>query len=161
MYTVAALRDVHTRCHQSLDGFLTHAASIESDALARELEGFGYPTILQQFHHVVGAEQYWLGVVRGEMLVDEDEADFASVEAVRAFADRTRATTRAWFDATNDDDVNRVRAMTTWGDKQVELAPAHVVLRTQTHLFQHLGQVAAMCRVVGKPIPAGLDFPIR
>ena len=34
-------------------------------ALDQELEGFGYPSIRLQLHHVIGAEQYWVGVLRG------------------------------------------------------------------------------------------------
>jgi uncharacterized damage-inducible protein DinB len=33
-----------------------------------------------------------------------------------------------------------------------------VLLRTITHLYHHIGQVSAMCRLLGKPIP-GSDFP--
>jgi len=51
--------------------------------------------------------------------------------------------------------------MMTWGDRDVDLMPAHVVLRTQTHAFQHQGQIAAMARLLGRPILPGLDFPIR
>ena len=40
------------------------------------------------------------------------------------------------------------------------LAPAHVILRTQTHVFHHMGQLAAMCRLLGHPIPQGMDFPL-
>ncbi len=38
--------------------------------------------------------------------------------------------------------------------------PAHVILRTQTHLFHHMGQITAMCRLLGHPIPPGIDFPV-
>jgi len=56
--------------------------------------------------------------------------------------------------------LNAQHELTTWGDKQVQLVPARVILRTQTHLFQHQGQVAAMSRLLGRPIPPGLDFPM-
>jgi len=56
--------------------------------------------------------------------------------------------------------LNTRRKMATWGGKELELVPAHVILRTQTHIFQHQGQVAAMCRLLGRPIPTGLDFPL-
>lgn len=59
----------------------------------------------------------------------------------------------------SDDELNTRRAMTTWGDKVKTLTPAHVILRTQTHAYQHQGQVAALCRLMGKPVPRGLDYP--
>lgn len=160
MFTAAALLDLHQRSHRAFDQLLDHCATIPNDALARPLDGFGVPTVLEQFRHVYGAERYWLGVVRGEMLVDEDPADRADVAALRRYRDGIVETTRAWLASANDDDVSTRRAMTTWGDRVVELVPAHVVLRTQTHLFQHKGQIAAMCRLLGHPVPEGLDFPL-
>ncbi|MEE8304044.1 MAG: hypothetical protein V3S24_16600, partial [Candidatus Tectomicrobia bacterium] len=60
----------------------------------------------------------------------------------------------------SDAELNIRRTMTTWGDKEIEVVPVHVLLRTQTHIFQHQGQVAAMSRLLGRPVPAGLDFPL-
>jgi len=68
--------------------------------------------------------------------------------------------TRAYLRDTTDSDLNAQRMMTTWGGHEKALTPAHIVLRTQTHLFQHMGQIAAMCRLLGHPIPPGLDFPL-
>lgn len=160
MYTVAAIQDVHGRTHQSLLKLLDHCAGFSDDELGRAFDGFGYPTLLEQLRHVIGAEQYWVGVLRGEMLTDEDEADRASVDALRAFRERVARKTEAYLEATTDEELSAAREMTTWGDKQVVLVPARVLLRTQTHAFQHQGQVAAMCRLLGRPIPSGLDFPL-
>lgn len=161
MYTRHALLDIHERTHRSLLGLIDHCASFEQEALERTLDGFGYPTVLQQLHHVVGAERYWLGVLQGQILVDEHEADWASIDAVRAFHDRVVADTRAYLEVRDDAALSEPAPHDTWNEKQVMLSPAHVILRTQTHVFQHQGQVAAMCRLLGRPIPAGLDFPIR
>jgi uncharacterized damage-inducible protein DinB len=94
------------------------------------------------------------------MLVDEDPADHASLDALRVFRERVVATTVAYLAQVSDAELNTARTMTTWGDKRVELMPAHVLLRTQTHIFQHQGQIAAMARLLGRPIPRGLDFPL-
>lgn len=161
MYSVAALLDVHARTHRCLVRLLAHCAGFEDDALRSELDGFGYPTILLQLRHVIGAERYWIGVLQGRMLVDEDEADRASIAALSAFRERTAATTVAWLRAEGDAGVGAARRVTTWGGREAVVTPAHVLLRTQTHVFQHQGQVAAMCRLLGRPIPAGLDFPLQ
>ena len=140
MYTVEAITDLHERTHRSLRGLIDHCAGFDGAALARELEGFGYPTVLLQLHHAIGAERYWVGVLQGLMLVDENEADYASIDALSAFHERVTAATHAYLGATTDEKLNTVRTMRTWGDKDVELMPAHVILRTQTHVFQHQGQ---------------------
>ena len=160
MYTAASLTDLHERTHRSLGKLLDHCAGLSPEELGRELEGFGYPTILEQLQHVIGAERYWIGVLQGEMLTDEVEADHANLDALRVFRERVVADTVAVLEGASDEELNTRRPMTTWGDKEVALVPAHVVLRTQTHVFQHQGQIAAMCRLLGRPIPPGLDFPL-
>ena len=160
MHTSAGLLDLHARTHRCLKGFLDHCAGFSNEELAQELEGFGYPSIRVQLHHVIGAEQYWFGVLRGEILTDEREADYASIEALRAFRDRVAAATRAYLEAKSDADLNASCTVTNFLKQQTEVVPANVVLRTQTHIFQHLGQVSAMSRLLGRPIPSGLDFPL-
>lgn len=125
------------------------------------MEGFAEGTILQDLQHVIGAERYWMGVLVGRMLVDEDEADRASIDALRDFRERVAGETVAWLEAASDEELNTPREMTTYGGQAATLVPARVVLRTQMHVFQHQGRVAAMCRRLGHPIPPGLDFPIR
>ncbi len=160
MHTATGLIDLHERTHGSLAKLIDHCAGFSTEEASRELEGFGYPTLRLQLHHVIGAEQYWVGVLCGLMLTDEDEADHASIDALRAFDERVTATTIAYLGGMSDEELNTPRTVTTWGDKQVELVPALALLRTQTHIFHHQGQVAAMCRLLGRPIPPGLDFPL-
>lgn len=160
MFTAAALLDIHDRAHQSLRKLFDHCAGFSDTELARELDGFGYPSIRLQLHHVIGAEEYWVGVLRGLMLVDERPEDFASVAALVSYRERVAAETVNWLHGAVEPELNTRRKMITWGGHERELMPAHVIVRTQTHIFQHQGQVAAMCRLLGKPIPAGLDFPL-
>ena len=160
MFTSAALLDLHRRTQSSFRRLVDHCAGFAPEELRREMTGFGYPTLLLQLHHVIGAEEYWIGVLEGQMLTDERESDFASVEAVRAYRDRVTTTTRAYLTRTSDADLGRPREVVAWGPKRITVTPAHVLLRTQTHVYQHQGQVAAMCRLLGRPIPPGLDFPL-
>lgn len=160
MFTPAALLDIHSRAHLSLSRLIDHCAGFSADELSREIAGFGYPTVRLQLHHAIGAEEYWVGVLRGLMLVDERPEDFASIEALRAYRQRVAQTTTDYLRGAAESELNTRRKMITWGGHERELAPAHIVVRTQTHIFQHQGQVAAMARLLGKPIPAGLDFPL-
>lgn len=161
MYTAAALLDLHERVHRNLSGLMEHCDGFSPEEAAREIEGFGYPSVRLQLHHVIGAEQYWIGVLQGKMLTEEHEEDHASMAALHAFRDRVAEVTRAYLTDATDEALNERRMMTTWGGKDVELMPAHVVLRTQTHVYQHKGQIAAMARLLGRPVPEGLDFPLR
>lgn len=160
MQTRDGLAEMHGHAHAILDRLLDHCDGFAQADLERELDGFGYPSVLLQLYHVIGAEAYWLGVLRGLMLVDEDEADHASVAALRSFRDRVVADTKAYLDATDDAALNAPCTVDTWSAKGVEVIPANVILRTQTHAFQHKGQIGAMCRLLGRPVPSGLDYPV-
>jgi uncharacterized damage-inducible protein DinB len=160
VYAADDLLDLHRRTHVSLQKLLEHCAGFEAEALSRSLEGFGYPTILLQLHHVIGAERYWIGVLHGEVLPEEPEADFTSIDALKAFRARVAAATQAYLRGASEADLKTRREMAMWGGRRAPLVPAQVLLRTQTHIFQHQGQVAAMCRLLGRPIPPGLDFPL-
>jgi len=160
MYTQQALLDIHERCHSSVSKYLDHCRGLSDEQLDRDLGGFGYPTVRQQLHHAIGAERYWVTVARGRMDASEDEADAASIDALESFRQSVGQATRAYLDEASDEELNTAQTMTTWGGHENTLVPAHVIMRTQTHLFHHLGQVAAMCRVLGHPIPSGMDFPL-
>jgi uncharacterized damage-inducible protein DinB len=154
------LLDVHRRTHSSLERLLEHCAGFSAGDLRRDLDGFGYANLLLQLHHVLGAERYWIGVLQGRMLVDEPEEERASIDALRALRERVADATRAYLRGASESALRTRREVTTWGGKCVAVTPLHVLLRTQMHVFQHQGQVAAMCRLLGRPIPSGLDFPL-
>ena len=160
MDTRALLIDLHARAHRSLTLVLDHVATLPPAVLAQEVEGFGVSTILEQLHHVFGAERYWISVLMGRTDASEREEDRASLDAVRAFGVRTTATTRAYLERRTDDELERPVACVTWKGEARTFVPLQVLLRTQTHLFHHVGQVTAMARTFGHPVPPGFDFPL-
>ena len=159
MFTSAALCDAHERTHRSLRKLIAHCGGLEPEALAREFPGFGYPTVPLQLHHGIAAERYWVGVLQGKMLVDHDAEDYSTIAALEAFREMIRAATEGYLAGASSEELNTPRTMVTWRQAEQVLMPAHVILRTMTHHYQHQGQIVAMCRLLGKPI-AGTDFPI-
>ncbi|MCC7139835.1 MAG: DinB family protein [Planctomycetes bacterium] len=160
MFTADDLLELHRRTQTSVQKAIEHCEDFAPEALHVEHAGFGYPTVLRQLHHVAGAERYWVGVLEGRMLDDEHDADFASLQALRAYRECVLSATRAAIARLSPEALATRRPMTVWGGRVVDLVPALVVLRTQTHAYQHLGQVTAMCRLLGRPVPPGLDFPL-
>jgi uncharacterized damage-inducible protein DinB len=160
MYTSDALLDLHRRTHQTLLKLLDHCAGFSEDELSREVEGFGYSTLRVQLHHMIGAEEYWIGVIRGLMLTEDREEDMGSMQAIREYRERVAGVTTGYLRGASSEELNTRRKMTTWGGHERELMPALIVLRTQTHIIDHTGQVAPMCRHLGRAIPQGIDFPL-
>ena len=125
----------------------------------RSLEGFGYPTIRLQLHHEISAQEYWLSVLHGRMVAEETEHLYPTIESLEAYRTRVAGAIADYLRGASAAELNTARPMTTWGGGVKSLMPAHVILRTLTHLYHHQGQVVAMCRLLGKPT-SGLDFPL-
>jgi uncharacterized damage-inducible protein DinB len=160
MYTQQALLDLHERSHRSLRKLLAHCGELDAEALDRELQGFGYPSVRLQLHHVIGAQEYWVGVLKGKFSVEENDADYPTVATLEAYRAQVARTTDEYLRGASDAELNTPREMLTWQEKRRVLVPAHVLMRTVTHIYHHQGQVMALCRLLGKPGPAGLDFPL-
>ena len=160
MYTAAALLDIHERTHISMRRLLDHLDGLPEAALETPLEGFSYPTLLAQVHHVLAAERYWMGVLEGRIRVDDDLAAHATVASLRALEGEVGEATRALLASLSDEEARSPRRVTKWNGVEMDVAPAHVLLRTQTHAFQHQGEIATMLRQLGHGFPAMLDFPL-
>lgn len=159
MYTPEALADLHARGHTSLRRLLEHCAAFTADELHRELEGFGYPSMQRQLAHVIGAEHYWIGVLHGVVDAEDRDDAYPTVAALEGWRGEVEARTQAYLAAASVEELNTPRGLTMWGGRTAHLVPARVVMRTFAHVYQHQGQVVAMCRVLGRPA-AGLDFPL-
>ncbi len=160
MFNSMILSEIHYRSHQTLQKLLTHCRGLDPAELNREMNEFGDPTVQLQLHHVISAERYWIGVLEGRMDVDEDQADYPTIDSLEAFRRTVFTLGESYLQTASDDELTTPRTMITWGNKERILIPVHVFLRTQMHVYHHHGKVAAMCRVMGKPIPPGMDYPI-
>ncbi len=159
MHTPEALLDLHERAHRNLTTLLAHCRRLSVEEMNRELTGFGYPTVRLQLHHAIGAEKYWIGVLQGRIDADEDSPDYPTVESLEVYREHVFAATEACLRASSVLELNTARPMMTWGNREQVLTPAHVFMRTLTHLYHHQGQIVAMCRLLGKPC-TGVDYPI-
>lgn len=160
MYTSEALIDIHERTHRSVAQLVEHCRGFTEEELSRKIEGFGGASLREQLQHEIGAQRYWIGVLEGRIDVDEDPDDSADIDALERFRERTSELTLRYLREASAEELNRPRTMQLWGGTEKELVPARVVLRTLTHFYHHQGQVAAMCRLLGRPIPRGMDFPL-
>lgn len=159
MYTSIMLRDLHQKAHLNLQVLLEHCLTLSGQELNREIPGFGYPTVRLQLHHEIGAEEYWVSVLKGDIIVDENDSDYPTVPSLQAYRKKVFEATEAYLNGTMENDLNTPRSVMTWRKKELLVIPAYVIMRTLTHLYHHQGQITAMCRILDKSI-AGLDFPV-
>jgi uncharacterized damage-inducible protein DinB len=160
MYTSEILLDIHERAHRCFTKLLKHCRGLGVDEIDRELDGFGYPTVRLQLHHVIGAEKYWTGVLEGRIDADEDDPKYPTIASLEAYREEVHSLTERYLRSASPEELNTPRKMMTWGNNEKVLTPTHIFLRTQMHIFHHQGQVLAMCRLMGKPAN-GFDYPIE
>ena len=160
MYNPEGLLEFCRRVYQKFEMLLEHCRGLTDDEFNREIDGFGYPTVKLQLHHVIGAQKYWIGVLEGRMDVDDDPDDRFTIDDMLEYHRSVHRVTEKYLNSASIEELTTARPMMTWGDIEKHLVPAHVVIRTQTHVYHHLGQVVAMCRVMKKPVAPGLDYPI-
>ncbi len=153
------LLEVHERVQHSFTKLLEHCASLTEEELNREIEGFGYPTVRLQLHHVIGAQKYWIGVLEGRIDADEDDPLYPTVASLQQYREQIDTLATHYLEHVSDDELVTARTMMTWGNHEKLLTPAHVFMRTCTHIYHHQGQVLAMCRLLGKP-QSGLEYPL-
>ena len=159
MHTAETLLDLHERAHRNLTALLAHCREFGAEEIDRELAGFGYATVRFQLPHEIGAEKYWIGVLEGRIDADQDAPDYPTIASLETYRDQVFALTETYLGAASVEELNTARPMNTWGNREQVLTPAHVLMRTLTHLYHHQGQITAMCRLLGKPCN-GLDYPI-
>ena len=158
-HTAEALLDIHERAHRTLAALLAHCRGLSPGELNRELPEYGDPTVRLQLHHVIGAQEYWVGVLQGRIDAEEDAHLYPTVESLEAYREEVYAVTRQYLRSASPEELSNARPMMTWDGREHALIPAHVVLRTLMHIYHHQGKIAAMCRLMGKPWK-GFDYPI-
>lgn len=161
MYNAATLLDIHARAHESLRRLIAFCGSLTDEELRRPLNGFGFPTILRQLEHTIGAELYCQTVVTRGYTEEATPPTLPDLAAMEAFRQQTASVTRSYLDGASEAELNTLRAMISDPGRTRVLRPADVIMRIVTHIFNHQGQVLAMCRTIGKPNDTrDLDYPI-
>ncbi len=131
-----------------LANFRLHTAMtvLSTDELQAPRTSF-FPTLLATLNHIVGVDEYYIGVLHGQTDGDERWATFQAATTLQELAERQRASDErliAWLDAADgaalDDRVRMPRGHGRW---QVDAA-AHMLAHLFMHQTHHRGQVHAM-----------------
>lgn len=161
MYNAAMLLDVHARAHESFRRLIAFCATLTDDELRQPVSGFGFPTVLVQLEHAIGAEVYWQTVVTRGYTEEATLPPLPHVAAIEAFRQQTASVTRSYLERATEGELNATREMISDPGETRRLRPADVIMRMVTHIFNHQGQVLAMCRTIGKPNDRiDLDYPL-
>jgi uncharacterized damage-inducible protein DinB len=133
---------------------LDAAEALPADQLRRDMKS-SFPSLLDTFAHMIGAEWVWLERWRGTSpTAFPDAASLDSVRAVRGRFDTLWREQQGFLDGLEDGDERRDVAFKTFkGDpdkRQLDDLMRHVV----NHATYHRGQVVTMLRQLGATPPA-------
>ncbi len=160
MFTAKGLLEFHSRGHQTLKEIIKHCRQFSVEEINHEFKGFGYPSLRLQLHHLISAEKYWISVLNGRIEVDDNISEYSTIKSLEEYRQEVFLVTEQYLCNASTEELINARSMMTWGDNLRELVPAQVFMRTLTHIYHHVGQVVAICRVLEKPIDSGMDYPI-
>lgn len=159
MYDVEGLKEICRRASLSFEKLLAHCKTLTPEEFNRKIDGFGSASVMLQLHHIIGAQKYWFSVLEGRIDVDEDP-ESGTVDEMVAYYQSVRKAVEQHLQSTTSEALTTPRVMMTWGNVEKELVPVHIIFRTITHQYHHMGQIMAMCRIMGKPVEPGMDYPI-
>jgi uncharacterized damage-inducible protein DinB len=104
---------------------------------------------------------YWQTVVTRGYSEEATLPGLPDVAALEAFRNQTASVTQSYLERATEKELNTPRQMISDPGQTRRLRPADVIMRVVTHIFNHQGQVLAMCRSIGKPNNAyDLDYPV-
>ena len=152
MFTVIGMRKLHSWTHSSLTLVLDHLATTPDGDDAKELSGFGFPTLRAQIIHIL-CEAFWIHTLQAARFEYEDAVDWPSVPDARVLQRGVSANTLAYLSGLTDEQLNADKELHFSNGDNAVRTPALVLHHVLTHAFHHKGQILAMCRVLGHPAP--------
>jgi uncharacterized damage-inducible protein DinB len=145
-----------------LANFRLHAAmsALSADELQAPRTAF-FPTLMATLNHIVGVDEYYVGVLHGQTDGGERWAAFQPATTLPELAERQRVSDErliAWLDAADGAALDqRVRMPRGHGRWQVDAA-AHMLAHLFMHQTHHRGQVHAMLSGTTVPPPQLDEF---
>jgi uncharacterized damage-inducible protein DinB len=149
----AAFRDMYGSMHDCLNVVLDHTASIPADLLAKEIAGFGHPTVLDQLAHVLAAEAAWVHRLQSLSFRQRDLGSLTGIDDIRRAKADVMTATISYVDSISE--LQFQNELEAYPDNWVgpRRSPAFILLHVITHAFHHKGQIVAMLRLSGYPAP--------
>ena len=153
MFTTDGIRKFHSWTHASLTLLLDHLSTVPESDYAKELPGFGSPSIRRQIVHVFNCEGFWIHMLQGLTFQDRDPADCPDVARARLLQHEVSRGTLDYLSGLSDEQLNSDSELRFPDGDVAVRTPALILHHALTHAFHHKGQIVAMCRVLGHPAP--------
>ena len=157
MYDRQTLLDIHRRAHESLHRLIAFCGTMTADELRRPLTGFGFPTVLRQLEHTIGAEVYWQTVVIRGYNEEATMPPLPDLGTMEAFREQTAAVTRMYLEGATEAELIEPGRVVAVEPRRQDLALPRaggglVARELVEHAREPVG--ADHLRALGDPLPA-------
>lgn len=153
MFTLDGIRKFHAWTHASLTLLFDHLASLPAADYAKELPGFGYPSIHAQVIHLLGCEVRWVNRLQALPNQTWNPARWPAVGDARTLQAEARTRTLDYLSRLTEEQLNADTELRFADGDVAYRTPALVLHHVLTHAFHHKGQIVSMCRMLGVPAP--------
>jgi len=153
VFTIPGVRKFHEWTHASLTALLNHLSTIPDNAYAKEVPGFGFPTIHAQVIHVLNCEGFWIHMLQSIPFVDQTPANWPTVSDARRLQIEVSMKTLDYLSCLSEQNLNAPTELHFPDGDVAVRTPALILHHVLTHAFHHKGQIVAMCRILGHPAP--------
>ena len=153
MFTLPGIRQFHGWTHASLTLLLDHLSTIPASEYAKEVPGFGFPTIRAQVIHILNCEGFWIHTLQAIPFDNRDPDNWHTVSDARLLQSEVSVWTLTYLSGLSE---QRLVAATELHFPDGDIAvrtPALILHHVLTHTFHHKGQIVSMCRILGYPAP--------
>jgi uncharacterized damage-inducible protein DinB len=153
VFTTDGIQQLHEWAHASISIVLDHLSTFPAADYQKELPGFGFSTLQKQVVHIFNCEGFWIHVIKGLPYVDRDPATCSDVADARLLQQQVSRWTEEYLLALSNQQLNSDAELRFPDGDFAVRTPALVLHHVLTHAFHHKGQIAAMCRQLGRPMP--------
>ncbi len=106
MFTLDGIRKFHSWTHASLTLLFDHLATLSAADYAKELPGFGYPSIHAQVVHLLGCEVRWVSRLRALPVGSWDTTLWPAITDARTLQAEARLQTLDYLSGLTDQRLN-------------------------------------------------------
>lgn len=153
MFTLAGVCKFYDWTHASITLLLNHLSTIPSIEYAKEVPGFGFPTVRAQVIHILNCEGFWINTLQAIPFDDQDPANWPAVSDARLLQSEVSIRTLNYLSRLSEENlIAPMELRFSDGDVAVR-TPALIFHHILTHAFHHKGQIVSMCRLLGYPAP--------
>lgn len=153
LFTKAGVSAFHTWTHERLDTVFEHASELTASQLVQPIPGFGQGSVRDQLAHILAAESGWIRRLQSLTVENWEQSNFPDLQLLVVAKKKVVVATNAYLQTLDEAQLNTTLEKIPEDWVGPPRSPGFILQHICTHAFHHKGQLAAMCRILGHPLP--------